>query len=108
MLLYATNKWRIILSPALWPYTLHTANEIHNSTPLKQGGRSPIELFSGMEVSPKLKHFHVFGCPVYMLDSKLQSGLAIPKWKARSHLGMYLGPSPNHAHSVSLVLNPQT
>ena len=86
-----------MLSSALWSYALHSSNKVHNSTQLKQGGRSPIELLSGMEVSPKLKHFHAFGCPVYALDPNLQSGFAIPKWKARSHLGVYLGPSPNHA-----------
>ena len=30
------------------------------------------------------------------------------KWKQRSRLGVYLGPSPNHARSVALVLNPRT
>ena len=57
---------------------------------------------------PKLKHFHNFGCPTYILDNSLASGKSIPKWKSRSRLGVYLGPSPNHAKTVSLVLNPRT
>ena len=43
-----------------------------------------------------------------MLDNALQSGQSAPKWRKRSRLGVYLGPSPNHARSVALVLNPRT
>ena len=43
-----------------------------------------------------------------MLDNALQSGQGAPKWKERSRLGVYLGPSPNHARSIALVLNPRT
>ena len=63
---------------------------------------------SGVKVAPKLRHFHAFGCPTYVLDNALQSGQGAPKWKQRSRLGVYLGPSPNHARSVALVLNPRT
>ena len=38
----------------------------------------------------------------------LQNGQGAPKWRQRSRLGVYLGPSPNHARSVALVLNPRT
>ena len=95
------------VSIALWSYTLCTANEVHNSTPLRQGEKSPLELFSQVEISPKLKHFHAFGSPAYVLDNRLEMGASIPKQQARACLGIYLGPSPNHARSVSLVLNPR-
>ena len=42
-----------------------------------------------------------------MLDNALQSGQGAPKWKECSRLGVYLGMFPNHACSVSLVLNPR-
>ena len=46
---------------------------------------------------------------VYILDSKLQSGLGeIPKLEPRSRLGIYVGHSPVHAGNVALVLNPRT
>ena len=61
-----------------------------------------------MNVAPKLRHFHAFGCPTYVLDNALQSGQGAPKWRQRSRLGVYFGPSPNHARSVALVLNPRT
>ena len=57
---------------------------------------------------PKLKHYHAFGCPTYVLDKALQAQKSLPKWQSRARLGMYLGPSPNHSCSVSLVLNPRT
>jgi Reverse transcriptase (RNA-dependent DNA polymerase) len=51
---------------------------------------------------------HPFGCPAYVLDSQLQSGKTIPKWESRSRLGIYLGPSLQHARSVGLVLSLST
>ena len=47
-------------------------------------------------------------CPVYSLDSKIQAGQKIEKWKSRARLGIYLGRSPVHARSVALVLNLET
>eukprot|EP00957_Ditylum_brightwellii_P032465 2460252-Ditylum_brightwellii.AAC.2 len=54
--------------------------------------------------------FHTWGCPVYILDSSLQTGTGIgpPKWDPRSRAGVYLGHSPHHAGNVALVLNLQT
>ena len=53
--------------------------------------------------------FHAFGCPCFVLDSRLQSGIsAVPKWEPRARLGIYIGHSPSHAGSVALVLNPRT
>jgi hypothetical protein len=59
-------------------------------------------------VSPLLKSNHTFGCPVYALQNCLQAGGHLPKWNSRARLGIYLGPSPRHASSVSLVLNLTT
>ena len=59
-------------------------------------------------IAPKPKHFHTFGCPTNILDNKLQGDKAIQKWQSRSQLGIYLGRSPNHSRSVSLILNPRT
>lgn len=70
---------------------------------------SPLERFSGtrMEIDPS--NWHTFGCPCHVLDSKLQSGTGIiPKWEPHTRLGIYVGHSPCHAGSVTLVLNPKT
>ena len=108
MILHALHKWSSMLSVHLWPYGLHTANDICNSTPHKGSNVSPIELFSGVAVHPTLKHNHAFGCPTYVLNKGLQAQKNLPKWQSRARLRMYLRPSPNHSRSVSPVLNPRT
>jgi Reverse transcriptase (RNA-dependent DNA polymerase) len=55
-----------------------------------------------------VKHSHTFGCPVYVLDGKLQTGKRIPKWDDRSRIGLFLGWSPRHSRKVALVLNLAT
>ena len=69
---------------------------------------SPFELFARSEVTPNLNHFQPFGCPVFVLDNKMQSGKKLPKWEVRSRMGVYLGMSMQHARSVALVLNLKT
>ena len=107
-MLYAMNKGKKMVTINLWPYAMRHANDVANATPRKGQELSPLELFSGVQIAPKLRHFHAFGCPMYVLDNALQSGQGAPKWRERARLGVYLGPSPNHARSVVLVLNPRT
>ena len=64
---------------ALWPYALRTANEVRNVTPMENQTKTPMELFAQVAIAPKLKHFHTFGCPTYILDNKLQGNQAIQK-----------------------------
>ena len=108
MMLHALRKWSSMFSIHLWPYGLHTANDICNSTLRKGSDISPIESLSGVTIHPKLKQYHAFGCPMYVLKKDLQAQKSLPKWQSRAWLGMYLGPSPNHSCSMSLVLNPRT
>ena len=107
-MLYAMSKWKKMILINLWPYAMRHANDVANATPKKGKDSSPLELFSGVKVAPKLWYFHSFGCPTYVLDSALQSEQGAPKWRRRARLGVYFGPSPNHARSVALVLNPHT
>ena len=106
-MLYAMNKWKRMVLICLWPYAMRPANAVTSTTPRKGEDQSPLECFSGVNITPKLRHFHGFGCPTYILDNALQSGQGSPKWKRHSRLGVYLGPSPSHARSVALVLNPR-
>ena len=48
------------------------------------------------------------GYKVYVLDSYIQGNSQPPKWDPRSWLGIYVGHSPCHAGSVTLVLNSST
>ena len=107
-MLYAMNKWKRMILICLWLYAMRHINDVANATPKKGEEISPLEKFLGMKVTPKLRHFHAFGCPTYILVNMLQSGQGAPKWRQRSRLGVYLGQSLNHARSVALVLNPYT
>jgi hypothetical protein len=55
-----------------------------------------------------MKHVHTFACPVFALQNALASGKLLPRWSPRARLGLNLGPSPNHAKNVYLVLNLMT
>ena len=87
------------------------ANEVHNSTPTvgREDLKSPFELFARSEVTPNLNHFQPFGCPVFVLDNKMQSGQEITQVGNQiKRMGIYLGMSMQHARSVALVLNLKT
>ena len=108
-MMHASLRWPMAHSVSLWPYALRTAVDVMNSTPhVDKTAISPIEHFSGVEVRPQLRNFHSFGCPVYVLNARLQDTKAQPKWESRARLGIYLGMSPRHARSVALVLKPRT
>ena len=107
-LLHAKARWPSAIEINLWPYAIRNANDIRNTLPDKDDGSSPLERFCGANVSPKLRHNHTFGCPVYALDNRLQASGRIPKWNKRARLGINLGTSPRHASSVTLVLNMDT
>jgi hypothetical protein len=106
-LLHTIDKWPAAIITQLWPYALCHAASVHNNLP-KKDGRSPLELSSNVDVAPNLKSFHTFGCPVFALSQQLQAQQSVKSWLPRARLGIYLGPSPRHARSVSLVLNLNT
>ena len=66
--------------------------------------------FSGVaENNLRLRDFHTFGCPCYVLDGRLQTNpKGVPKWDPQERLGIYIGRSPDYAGNVALVLNPKT
>ena len=80
-LLFTLHKWPCMLSIHLWPYAMCTANKMMNSTPTKYCDKSLQELFSGINMLPKIKHFHTFACPTYILDNALQGQHNLPKWQ---------------------------
>jgi hypothetical protein len=92
----------------LWPYALRHANRALNNPPFPGEATTPIEKFSATNVVPNLEQHHPFRCPAYALDGKVQSGLKAPKWESRARLAINLGPSLQHANSVSLVLSLTT
>ena len=107
MLIHANKRWPEAISANLWPYALRYANETFNAIPsLKDAERrSPLQMFARTEVNINRKHWKPFGCPVYTLEEELQARKPWHKWKSRSRIGIYLGPSPLHSRNTALVLN---
>ena len=94
----------------LWPFALKAAQDRLNQLNIDLDGKTPDMKFSGVAAQAlRLRDFHTFGCPCYILDSRLQTNpKGVPKWEPRARLGIYLGRSPAHAGNVALVLNPKT
>ena len=95
----------------LWPFALLAAADRLNNLHIDLDGNTPEMKFLAATGSvTRLSNFHTFGCPVYILDARLQSagGPGSPKWDPRARLGIYVGHSPCHAGSVALVMNPKT
>ena len=90
---------------SLWPYALCSAADIRNATTNDTWNRTHSAPFSQVESRPKLKDFHPFDFPVYVLDVQMQLRQKLPKWEETTRDGINLCQSPSHAQSVSLVLN---
>lgn len=92
----------------MWPFAIRHAVNFHNSSIRRDKNRSPYHLFTGQESPWNLSDFRVFGCPVYVLNKKLQDGDNFSKWRPRSWQGVYIGHSNCHASNVPLICNPRT
>ncbi len=110
MLLHAVIHWPDQTEVHLWPFAMEYAVYLWNHLPQKQSLYAPIELFSGSKFGSydHLLRTHVWGCPVYVLDPRLQDGKKLPKWEPRARRGQFVGFSPSHSSTVGRILNPRT
>ncbi|CAJ1938910.1 unnamed protein product [Cylindrotheca closterium] len=109
MLLLAKHNWPAAITAHLWGFAMVYASQIRNSTLREGEHRTALQKFVDSDDKPNVNVFHTFGCPIYNLDPKLQSGSSLEnKWCDRARIGIFLGLSREHANSVSLVLNPDT
>jgi hypothetical protein len=110
LLVHAQDRWPEYISTMLWPFALKAAQDRLNQLNVGLDGKTPDMRFSGVAAANlKLRDFHTFGCPCYVLDSRLQTNpKGVPKWEPRARLGIYLGRSSAHAGNIALVLNPKT
>jgi hypothetical protein len=108
MILHACLDWKNGIDSSLWPMSAKYATHIYNQMP-KINGVCPADFFSGSIVPRhRLLDLHVLGCPVYVLDPKLQQSQKLPRWQPRSRQGICMGLSTQHASEVPLVLNCKT
>ena len=109
MMLHASIRWPDAADPSLWPMAVDYAIHVYNHMPNHLSGQSPLDIFSSTLVPRHgLKDLHVWGCPCYVLDPKLQNGQKLPCWQSCSHCAAFVGMSPSHASNVPLVLNLKT
>ena len=110
MLVHATIRNADNVDASLWPSALNHSCYLWNTVP-KENNYSPIEILSSVVDSRSysdLRHTHVWGCPVYILEYELASGKKLPKWNPHSRCGVYLGVSSAHSSNVPLVLSLKT
>ena len=106
MMLHAAIRWPDAADTSLWPMAVDYAVHIFNHMPNPKTGLSPMDVFSGTKwPTHKCNDLQVWGCPVYVLDSTMQDGKKLPRWKTRSRRAVYVGLSKKHAATAPLVLN---
>ncbi|KAL7456349.1 hypothetical protein ACHAXS_000377, partial [Conticribra weissflogii] len=94
---------------SLWSFAVKHAAWLYNQTPSRVSGLTPIEIATKTKTDHRdLLRTHVWGCPVFVLDPKLQDGKKIPKWNRRSRLGQFLGFSDEHSSLAANVRNLTT
>jgi hypothetical protein len=105
MILHASLHWKDRCDSSLWPMAATYATRIYNNIP--RNGVCPADIFTGSTIH-RLLDYHVWGCPVYVLDPKMQAGKKLPKWEPRSKRGIFMGISIQHSSEVPMVLNLTT
>ena len=109
MMMHSGIHWPEVAQASLWPMAVSHACYLWNHVPDPSNGLSPHDLFTRTRWPHRRFHdMHVWGCPVYVLNSAIRDGKKIPKWQPRSDKTIYMGTSPSHASTVPLVLNIST
>ena len=107
LLLGAMRRWPDMISTLLWPYAWKEVERRNNYFSYNRHGVHPVQSFANVSYPPRLRDWHTWGCPVFVLEDKAREHMN-PKWDPKARVGIYLGHSPIHAGSVALVLNPRT
>ena len=110
LLLHPKRMLSEYISTILRPFAIKCFEDRMNHLTCNKDGKTPYYLLAGLDTTElDIKSFHIVGCPCYVLDNHLQSGLTIfPKWEPRSGMGINAGCLPAHASNAWLILNPRT
>jgi hypothetical protein len=110
MILHSIIHWPDSADLELWPFAMDHTVYLWNTLPRKDTFLLPKELYTKIHNvdNTHLQRVHVWGCPVYIVDLKLQDGKKIPKWKTCTRCSFYLGQSPSHSLLARLVLSLMT
>ena len=82
MMFHAALYWPEASDCSLWPLAMQHAVFLHNNTPHTDHGLSPLEIWSQSKSTlSALANAHPWGCPVYVLQPRLQDGQKLPRWE---------------------------
>lgn len=80
MMLHASIHWPGTVTLDLWPMAVEYAAYLYNVMPNMQTNTAPIELLTGSRMTGvEIRNSRVWGCPVYVLDPKIQDGNKLPR-----------------------------
>ncbi|KAL7550148.1 hypothetical protein ACHAWF_013389 [Thalassiosira exigua] len=111
LFLNGMRMWPQMVDSMLWPFAFKAMTERLNSLQVNLDGSTAKSLLHDLEPQKvPVKTFHTLFCPMYVLDSRLQSagGAAPPKCEPHVLIGVYLGHSPFHTDNAAIVFNPST
>ena len=93
MILHAALHWPVESDLKLCPLAMDYAVHMWNNLPSQEHGLTPNEIISQTLVPNfnTIKCTHVWGCPIYVLEPKLQDSRKLPKWSRRAKRGQFLG-----------------
>ena len=88
----------------LWSFAVKHSVWVFNRVSNQKSGISPMEILTKTNSNHQdLRRSHVWGCPVFVLEAKLQNDQKLPKWNRRSRMGQFLGFSDEHSTLVATV-----
>ena len=82
-ILHVAMRWseRGVENIALWDFAVKHAAWLYNRMPNRYFGLTPMELLTNIKADHRdLLRAHVWGCPCYVLDRKIQDGKKLPKF----------------------------
>jgi hypothetical protein len=89
---------------SLWSFAVKHSVWIYNRVPNVRSGLTPLELITREQSDYKdILRSHVWGCPVFVLEAKLQNDQKLPKWNQRARMGQFVGFSDEHSSLVANV-----
>ncbi len=69
---------------SLWLFAVKHMVWLYNRVPNQVSSLTPLELITKQKADHRdILRLHVWGCPAYVLEPKLQNGQKLPKWNQR-------------------------
>jgi hypothetical protein len=105
-MLHASLHWseRGLDDLSLWSFAVKHSVWIYNRVLNARSGLTPLELITKERSDYRdLLRCHVWECPVFVLEAKLQNDQKLPKWNRRARLGQFVGFLDEHSSLVANV-----